>query len=1257
MQQLVFVLVVCCFLTSGNSYDYQKEVIVSEVGSDNMTCLSGQIDCKTLGYALNGMNNSTSITVTYSHSFGSLSSSSAMYITNKYNIAIIGKGEIDISCEQGEGISFVSVSNILVQGIYWKECSVSHPTSGYFPELNISFSNASSAMFLHHCLNVTISRCRFSSKYGSGVSMYDVGGNVVIENSTFASNSYNCTRLDNEGCSPIGSGLTIEFTFCSEFKVCPQAAAISPYNSHGTYTIQDCNFANNDNLLEAKAPDPRLLYGNMYWPYGKGGGMAIVFRGRSKNNTFTISGNCCFQFNKAVLGGSLFVEALDQATNNSIIVERAQDRVYFSNNVGNIGGAVYFKVFLFPHNDASAPGDNYICITGATFSENHAINWGGAFVLEMNGQYSSQGTGPVSFIDCLWVQNVAPNSAALSLSLAYSSVFGNVASILFDSNTWTNNTGLCAIKSNQIHVSFSGSTFIQANPSLGLCAFYTVIHMEGDVLFQDNMGSFGAAVYLAGSAWISLAEHVTVTFANNNGNYGGAIYYDDFLLDTNAMKNDLNVRHCIFEYEYPTFPIDEWNVTVEFIDNNARVGIGNSVYLKTIFNCIQNNNVVLLNNDVFAYYPNMTGQLATPVYALLLHNPVYIYNSSYYIDLMLGQNIVFNITALDHFNNSADATISIDLQCDAGPVQYGLSGLPAIIAHDSLFSSDLYVYGAEESTSNCCLILRGADHGLSHLEQSIWVNFTPPRLGFVYDPVQRSYRCHDSQYLTCNSTSLKVCIDYGYWYGKITRGNTSMYTTASCQFCQYSNNKCPTAPCNEFHTLCELPKLQDDQCAGNRGGPLCTRCKPGYSFTYDALQCVPTDTCSAGHFVLFSFINITLWIVAVVGLILILRLKLHVGSGYMYSFLYYFSVVQLFLPATLSSLFLKAVVFIFTSLPQLDPKILGLFRICVLSELDHLAHTFLHYLHPIIISIIILLFVWIARYRPRFLHLAESSAIHAICLLVLLSFTSVTETSFILLSPIKFDDMFYVKIEPSIQYFDPEHHLPYAVVALLLEIFVIFPIIILLLASPLLMKYFNLTKIKPLLDEYQACYRNEYRWVAGLYFLSRQAVFLISAFHIGSYGDMYILQVFSIALVVLHTALQPYKSKYLNILDTIMLLDLALVLLLYGHAADSVFQDVQVLREILIHILVLFPCLYFLTLCGALLYMRMRPCLKYCLHKTNRVDPSTEEPAAAKHNSLKATPTVSYLPPFDQDRESLLALLQDNEKGQGYEATNLKYNS
>lgn len=1260
MIRLGLVIVYVALLSSACCALYNKHINVSEFGTDNTTCTSGDIDCRTLWYALQGLENSTLILVTYNHEFVQ---TPAMYINSLDNVAIVGELSPTITCVDGAGISFVSTKNIVVQDIEWIGCSVSHPTAGYYPRLNISFPNATSAFFFHLCLNVTISNCTFSSNRGSGVSLYDTGGEVLIGHSDFTDHSSNCSSLITHNCTRISRGLLIEFTFCGEFEFCQNPTDPSPYNSGTIYAIFSCKFSLNVNNNYGGSNPGVIIHGKNYWPFGKGGGLALVVRGTARLNNFEIY-NPIFLNNQAEFGGSMLVEILDQASENMITLQGdSGSNSGSTEGQAELGGAIY--VAMFTNGSKLTTGGNIVNVSDFVFDNNSADDAGGAVAFFTNGQHGTIHSVPITFVNCHWSHNYATSGGAITISLEYNQVIHALSPITFLSNTWSQNGDYCTISTHQIPLSFAGITTVENSSSTGLCVESAEVLLEGVVIFQGNQGTNGGAIALIGSAWLSVSEGLDLTFTNNYAESdGGAIYFGN---ENEYELKKYGIDHrCLFQHMDPLTPVQEWNATVTFRDNDlvegGELGTGKSIFLINTFGCYTSSGeVLMLVGNVFSYYPNSTWQLATPPTKFIPHQPIYNKNDSYVMDLTLGQYILFNITAMDSFDNIVKTTANIYFHCNTSTGTYdgyNLVGLRAIVISDVPLVADLRVTGPEFQPEGVSCYLSLIATGASGPELCIQLNFVIPSLGFIYDPSLKEYTCFNSPYITCNTTNLTVCLHYGYWYGRVKDGNNYVHTDTQCpnELCRYVNGHCPTTPCDQLNTFCEMPQVQDDQCSMNRGGILCTECKPNYSFTYDALNCVKDDTCSAGNFVLFFFFNIAFGVVVVVGILFIVKLNLRVGSGYMYSFLYYFSVLLFLLPKYLPSSFLAVLVINIVSFTQLDPRFLGLIDLCILTQLDRLAHTAMHYIQPILISLAIVIITCLARRFPRVLKFAKTSPIHAICLLILLSFTSITQTSFLLVAPIRLKNIesSRVQIEPRVTFFDPQHHLPYALVALLIEVIIIFPFMVLLLIAPFLARFVNLTRIKPFLDEYQACYRDQYRWMAGFYFLARQAVFLVSVIHGGSSIRPYILVVLSVVIAVFHTGLQPYRSWWLNVIDTVLLTDLAFISILYsGETAETVFQYSEDVREAFVHILILIPCIYFVALCIALLIIRLRKHCKGC-HKKSYIQLNdatdvefsnniqSEEVGDDKEGGVTApTPTVSYLPNIRYDQESLLGLIED----------------
>ncbi len=152
-----------------------------------------------------------------------------------------------------------------------------------------------------------------------------------------------------------------------------------------------------------------------------------------------------------------------------------------------------------------------------------------------------------------------------------------------------------------------------------------------------------------------------------------------------------------------------------------------------------------------------------------------------------------------------------------------------------------------------------------------------------------------------------------------------------------------------------------------------------------------------------------------------------------------------------------------------------------------------------------------------------------------------------------------------IEMFSPEH-LPYAIPALLCLLTLgIFPPI-LLLAYPLnnkvaalfningeshpkvsrILRRIALGRFKPFLDAFQGCFKDKLRFFAGLYFVYRWVGLFAYATSSNLSGFYAILQAMLTFILMVHALAQPYENQWHNIVDTLLLTDLALINLLTG---------------------------------------------------------------------------------------------------------------
>ncbi|XP_065893750.1 uncharacterized protein [Dysidea avara] len=234
---------------------------------------------------------------------------------------------------------------------------------------------------------------------------------------------------------------------------------------------------------------------------------------------------------------------------------------------------------------------------------------------------------------------------------------------------------------------------------------------------------------------------------------------------------------------------------------------------------------------------------------------------------------------------------------------------------------------------------------------------------------------------------------------------------------------------------------------------------------------------------------------------------------------------------------------------------------------------FIHYTHLLTVSVIIVIICQSARISHKFASFIGRGIIRTICFLVLMSYTSVTTTSLLLLSSLTFDnvDKVYTYLSPDIEYCHGRH-LPYFIVAVLCTLVIVFGLPLLLLLEPFLNHKINFIRIKPLLDQFQGCYKDKYRGFAAFYMICRLVIMIIIIV-IPSNDIIFLhLLIFSSAILafILINVLKPYQHKILNIFDGLILLLVVLPTLI-----PLVSQQLSTATVIIVMIL---PLIFFIVL-------------------------------------------------------------------------------
>ena len=128
-------------------------------------------------------------------------------------------------------------------------------------------------------------------------------------------------------------------------------------------------------------------------------------------------------------------------------------------------------------------------------------------------------------------------------------------------------------------------------------------------------------------------------------------------------------------------------------------------------------------------------------------------------------------------------------------------------------------------------------------------------------------------------------------------------------------------------------------------------------------------------------------------------------------------------------------------------------------------------------------------------------------------------------------DKIYTYLSPDIEYFHGRH-LVYGILAVLVTTVIAIGLPFLLLFEPFLNRKINFVRIKPLLDQFQGCYRDRFRCFAAYYMICRLLIIVIITVNSpNDFTTLYLIIIACVAMALTHQLLKPYRDDYLNMFD------------------------------------------------------------------------------------------------------------------------------
>ena len=438
---------------------------------------------------------------------------------------------------------------------------------------------------------------------------------------------------------------------------------------------------------------------------------------------------------------------------------------------------------------------------------------------------------------------------------------------------------------------------------------------------------------------------------------------------------------------------------------------------------------------------------------------------------------------------------------------------------------------------------------------------------FCYNRTTASQACLplscDHDFIQCLPNGIHCCSSYGSNYFTVAPGY--WFSDGFTEFV----DDCPPGHCNiNFSLFDKIEKngsspISNDQCVFNWTGLACGECDEDNYIIHDSTSCVPSDKCTLKDsfgLILFFFASLLYWVIVISFIFVLLHFKFNITAGYAYGIIFYYSVLEQTVHSNdtyndYDAPMINVTLILLSSIGNMKPPFQFL-KLCFWKNASKMDHMFLTYIHPVIvISLIVTIFllarnsVTVARTVGRYVNSKS------ICILLMLSYSSVSYTSVQLLRPLEihkyidekgFVSSWHLYLSPKIEYFGKHHNyiIAYFIIALLFELIIGIGFPFVLLFQRYLTRYckISFTCIKPVMDQFKGCYKEKYHWFAAYYLLCRQAIYVmdIATDFASNFKFAFMLIIYAV-IVIVHIGFQPYKERKLNVLDSYILMTLMIV--------------------------------------------------------------------------------------------------------------------
>ena len=1146
--KFIIMLLLLCILLHSVSSLYIR--IDGDNGNDSIECLieQPQSSCQSLKYVADTNNSTGNLTIEIISP--TLSLQGGVIFTDINGLTINGQGT-SITCNNrsmlfdNSGIVFDTCSNVKLNSFTIEQCGLLYEKEQVYYERQ--------SILFYQCNNFKISKVNFSNNNGYGLVLNDSSGHIL--QNIFSNNSikkFYHPSIKNSNTTGGGGLYIFKHNGCSN-----------------KITIIDSQFINNSAATIGGALHMDLRTCVNFF-------LSIIASNFIGNTAGTAGGAIGFILQRI---NCLYNGTIPTGFHITLF------SINVTNNMAKFGGGVAIQIF---HTAIWANAkEKHINFQFCNFTGNKAVV---SSAVDINGRsqkiYQTLKTA-IRFVVCYFIGNMAGvhnNQQQLRGKLFKATLFASdaiiylIAKVIFANNT--------------------GSALYAVNTRV-------YISRHAHIKFLNNTGDRGGAIFLAEDSVIEFYKSLSLIEISNNKalmGIGGAIYAQSLM--------NVHEGTCFLHYD------DEYsksNIRFQFNNNMAIGGFGHDIFASTLQDCVhsygRNASTLFIAGRMgkFKFSSSSPPPVATAPVTLSINEK----------ELVPFPGIPYNmnITQMDEFNN---ITTNLQLFPLSATLQNKHNSSMKIELTHSIANNSIIVFKGTAG-DKATLLLQTTEYS-ARLFINITLYQCPPGYMFQTD----TCHCNGNYYYGvsgCLENSNAV-IDTGLWAGYI--GNK--FATADCvtSLCDYNNSNSTK---HGDHILpLNYSLLNDHVCALHRNGVLCGSCITGYT-TYlhsPSYHCGESTHCQYG-----PLLYIVSEIIPVTGIFLvILFFNINLTSGALYSFIFYSQIVNNHYGNSIYQSYNGPLIYLLHAFKiiygifdleifEIDQLSFCLFKDATIMDLMLIKYlTTLYALLLIIITILVLKFnsfhccIKLCHKCGR--RNIRGSIVNALtAFLVLCYFHCLVITLHILVpSYVMEENEIRLKTVPlyngDMSYMSG-NHLKYVTPAIICLMVIILPPPIILLSEPLLVRVSGVLnirrnavtyilhrlrmKLKPFLDSFQGCFKDDCRCFAGLFFLYRILLVLIPIYLTDeNFWSIMTKETLILCILFLHYLCAPFEKKFHNHIKSLLLIDLILINTLQLAPLNS-DNSTTILVAVFQAVLMSLPLVYLLCYIGRYICCT-RPCIE-----------------------------------------------------------------